>query len=175
MPNRQQFSPLILIYTEGKDDALLIKHIQKLYGKNHKIRQGNGSTPEIILRSCVKELGAFDKRYCVLDGDTIQDIAKFQELINQYQSKLDYELIVVITYPCIEAVNLALLFEDDTGFDKANCGELKKRLKLQMEGKDREDYYIQNLTKTTIKQNHKLLKDKDFGVILDLMMKAGET
>jgi hypothetical protein len=172
MPNRQQFSPLILIYTEGKDDALLIKHIQKLYGKNHKIRQGNDSTPEIILRSCVKELGAFDKRYCVLDGDTIQDIAKFQELINQYQSKLDYELIVVITYPCIEAVNLALLFEDDTGFDKANCGELKKRLKLQMEGKDREDYYIQNLTKAKIKQNHKLLKDQDFGVILDLMVKG---
>ena len=177
MQPRKQFTPLVLIYTEGKDDALLIKHIQNVYGKTFRVRMGNGSTPELILQSCLREDGAFDKRYCVLDGDTITDLNAFQELVKLEQEKVKskYKLIVIINNPCIEAVNLALLFHDDTGFTKPNCGELKKRLKSQLQNLDREDYYTQHLTKAKLKQNAKLLKDQDFGIILELLMKTGET
>lgn len=171
MNKRKLYSPLILIYTEGKDDAQLIKQFQKIYRTNFRIRQGNGSTPEIVLNDCIKEAGDFDTRYCIVDGDKINNRAEFGKLVQEKQQTCKYKLVVVVSRPCIESVNFALLFGDRSGFNKANCGALKTKLKLMLGKLSREDYYESHLTKKLISQNTSLLKDQDFKILIELFVK----
>jgi hypothetical protein len=170
MTQREEYKPLILIYTEGKSDCLLIKRLQKIYNKNFRIRQGNGSTPEIILNQCLEETGSFDIRFCVLDGDKIFDKILFQGLVNSKKESLSYELMVVVNQPCIEAVNLALLFGDDSGFNKSNCGVLKSKLKEKITGLPLVDFYDEKITKKLVEENLKLFEGRDFKLIIDLFL-----
>lgn len=130
------YTPTVLIFTEGKHDCQLIKNIQRIYNTKFIIRQGNGSTPKIILQDCLKENGSFDIRYCVLDGDTIVNKVTFDKMVKtaKTMTKGEFELITVITNPCIEAVNLALFDNDISGFQKANCGVLKEKFKTLLAG-----------------------------------------
>lgn len=168
---RKVFTPLILIFTEGKYDKLLIQQLQRVYGTHFSIRQGNGSSPELILRDCLKETGSFDIRYCVLDGDVIPDLNKFKALVKEKNESLDYELIAIITCPCMEAIDLALLFGDPSGFEKKRCGELKKLVKEKMGNIDREDYYEQHLSKSIVNKNYYLFENQEFKNIIDLFRK----
>lgn len=165
---RKVFTPLILIFTEGKYDKLLIQQLQRVYGTHFSMRQGNGSSPELILRDCLKENGSFDIRYCVLDGDIIADLEKFKASVKIENEKLAYELVTVITCPCMEAVDMALLFGDISGFSKKKCGALKKQVAEKMGNLDRESYYEQYLTKSLINENYYLFENQEFKIIIDL-------
>jgi hypothetical protein len=170
MQVRNQYEPTVLIYSEGKMDNKLIKHLKRVYSVNFINRQGNGGNPKLILRDCIKEIGDFDIKYCILDGDTITDTNEFNSELFTHRSKIKYKLEVIINQPCIEAVNLALLFSDTSGFQKRKCGELKKILKTKILPMDIDEYYEKYLTKKLIKQNYNLLDGKNFQKILDLFI-----
>ncbi len=166
--HRVEFKPRILIFTEGKCESVLLKTIQRVYQTSFSIRQGNGSTPEVILNNCLSEDGDFDVRYCVLDGDKIARREDFDKIVNEKKKGLNHELILVINEPCIEAINLALFFGDTSGFERKNCGRLKEKFKKLLNNTPLEDFYDEKLSKKLINSNKHLFANTEFKILLEL-------
>jgi len=101
----------ILIYGEGQSDEIFIKHLRSIYSQNSgaavTIKKGKGGTPEGIVRSAINYIGAYDRKYIVIDNDkSLEEIRKAQVLATQHN------IVLIKNSPCLEAMLLIILQDD---------------------------------------------------------------
>ena len=70
----------VLIYTEGPDDEIFVKHLRGLYAVDKDlvvtVRTGRGGSADCIVNNASRVLGCFDKRVVVFDNDGISSLLR---------------------------------------------------------------------------------------------------
>jgi len=105
---RRQANKTILIFGEGLDEKIFIKHLKGSYSHNKnisiKIWGGKGGGPEDIVLDAYRTLGAFDKRVVILDNEkSMPEMTKAR--IKAKQLGID----IIENTPCLESLFLKIL------------------------------------------------------------------
>ena len=130
MPQKES----ILLFGEGKSDAVFLKHLCALYhedlkGTRIKIDAGRGGSPRQILSQLVNRhlrLGNFDRALLLLDEDLGRD-------------QLPMGIEVVNSSPgCLEGMLLKLLGAELTNKERHSSARLKRKFRKEYLQTDRD-------------------------------------
>ncbi|MBU0978527.1 MAG: hypothetical protein ABIJ03_01595 [Patescibacteria group bacterium] len=107
---RRSASKFVLIYGEGLDEEVFLKHLKSLYSKNKNIaitiRKGKGGSAFDLVINAYKSYGAFSRKVVVLDNDRgVAEMRKAKTEAKKRRVEL-YEHI-----PCLESVLLSILVD----------------------------------------------------------------
>ena len=124
---RRQASKTLLVFGEGFNEGVFIKHLKTLYsyGSNVAItvKNGKGGDAQNIVIDADKIIGAYDRRIVVLDNDKAKN-----EMIKARKEAKSRNIELIEITPCLE--NLLLLI-----LDKKSNGRNSKWCKSEFESK----------------------------------------
>lgn len=126
----------ILLFGEGLDDKMFLKHLQKLYcsrnaGVSITVKKGKGGDPTSIVIDVSKESGDFSRRAVFIDNDKSQaEMEKGRE----EAKKRNIELIE--NTPCLEGFLLLTLGDKKTF---SNSHSYKSEFEKNYISEDRRD------------------------------------
>ena len=110
-------SRTLLMYSEGLEDEVFLKHVKGLYPRNSgvsiKIRNGKGGDPWSIVVNASNEPGDFNRRVVIVDNDSSKES---MDPAKQEAQNRNIELFV--NTPCLEAVLLSILNNGKSYSDK---------------------------------------------------------
>lgn len=130
---RRYASKTLLVFGEGLDEEVFLKHLRKIYSQNKgvviTIRKGKGGDAESIVVDADKILGSFDRKIVIIDNDKPQN--EMNSARNEAK-KRNIELLE--NTPCLEALLLCILGEKVGGRNSQYC---KKQFELKYLNKDK--------------------------------------
>jgi len=105
---RRAASRTLLMYGEGLEDEIFLKHVRALYSRDSgvgvTIRNGKGGNPADIVINAANQPGEFSQRIVMLDNDASE---ADMNLARQEAKKRNITLLE--NTPCLEAILLAIL------------------------------------------------------------------
>ena len=115
----------VLIYAEGLDDEIFLKHLRGLYARDKStaitIRRCTGGSADRIVKKSLKVSGDFNRRIVVLDNDKFLDEMERGRKVARKKG-----IILIENTPCLEAVFLSIL-NDGEGLSGRNSAWCKKK------------------------------------------------
>lgn len=122
---RRQASKTLLVFGEGFNEGIFIKHLRSLYshGSNVAItvKNGKGGDAQNIVIDADKIMGAYNRRIVVLDNDKSKN-----EMIKARKEAKSRNIELIEITPCLESLLLLIL-------DKKLGGINSKRIKDEFE------------------------------------------
>ena len=135
---RRAASRTLLMYSEGLEDEIFLKHIRALYSRDSgvgvKIRNGKGGHPADVIINAANEPGDYDRRIVILDNDFPEADMR---LARQEAEKRN--IMLLENTPCLEAVLLAILNDGKSYADKQSPWCKKEFESKHLDSKKRTD------------------------------------
>lgn len=140
---KQRFAKrTILIYGEGFNEEMFLKHLRSLYSYNNDIavtiRKGTGGTADRIVINAGRIPGAFDKKVVVLDNDK-PDL----EMAKAREDARNKNIELIENSPCLEASLLSILHNGKSfaGKDSSWCkSEFESKYIVKKKRDDSNEY-----------------------------------
>ncbi len=107
---RRTVRPTALIFCEGAEDLIFVRHIKKLYASqsasrtNFTVTKGNGGAQDKLVNEALKVPGDFSRRLLKMDRDRPED-----ERLKAEQKAARGNILIAWSLPCLEAMLLAIL------------------------------------------------------------------
>ena len=103
---RKKQKRTILFYGEGASENVFLRHLKKNYandpGIKITIKNGNGGSPDVVVRKAINREGDFGLRVVVVDSDR-PEIKKAREIAEEKG------ICLIENDPCLEALLLRIL------------------------------------------------------------------
>ena len=107
---RRQASKTLLIFGEGFNDGMFLKHLKALYSFNAgvaiTVKKGKGGNAKSIVIDAIKIPGAFDRKVVVLDNDKPKS-----EMIEARREAKGRSIELLENTPCLEYLLISIINE----------------------------------------------------------------
>lgn len=161
-------SRTLLMYGEGLEDEIFLKHIRSLYSRDSgvgvKIRNGKGGHPVDVIINAANEPGDYDQKIVILDNDFPEADMR---LARQEAEKRN--IILLENTPCLEALLLAILNDGKSYADKQSLWCKKEFESKHLDSKKRTDIREYEKLFSKIKLDAVRSKIPELNMIISLM------
>ena len=157
---RRQANKTLLIFGEGMNEQIFLKHLKKLYCCNTNvaitIRKGKGGNSSNIVIDASRVPGEFNRRVVVLDNDKPK--GEIEQARNIAKNK-DIELIE--NTPCLEYLLLSILDSSKISDSSPECKNIFESKYINKK-KRKEAYEYDNIfTKELLEEKRVIIKILD--------------
>ncbi|MCK5416036.1 RloB domain-containing protein [Candidatus Parcubacteria bacterium] len=120
---RRQANKTLLIFGEGMNEQMFLKHLKKLYCCDTNVaitvRKGRGGNSANIVIDASRVLGEFDRRVVVLDNDKPKgEIEEARKIAGSKKIEL------IENTPCLEHLLLSILGSSKISNDSPECKKM---------------------------------------------------
>jgi hypothetical protein len=120
---RYQANKLLLIFGEGMNEEIFLKHLRKIYccdtGVAVTIKKGRGGDAKNIILDASKVPGGFSRRVVILDNDKPK-----KEIQNARKIAKAKEIELIENTPCLEYLLLLILESKNISTESKKCKKI---------------------------------------------------
>jgi hypothetical protein len=164
---RRQANKTLLVFGEGMNEEIFLKHLRKLYCCNNNIaitvKKGRGGDAENIVLDANKVPGGFNRRVVILDNDKTKN-----EIIKARKVAKDKKIELIENTPCLEYLFLLILDSRNISTDSKECKKVFEKEYIEKRQRKEAREYDKYFTKKSLDGKRKNIK------ILDSIIKIME-
>ncbi|MCF7795403.1 RloB domain-containing protein [Patescibacteria group bacterium] len=158
---KRQANKTLLVFGEGMNEEVFLKHIRKLYCYNTNvaitIKKGRGGDAKNIVLDAYKVPGEFNRIVVILDNDKPKN-----EIKKARQFTRDKEIELLENTPCLEHLLLMILDSEEISANSKKCKRIFEEKYIEKTKRKERYEYDKYFSKELLEKKREIIKILDY-------------